>query len=178
MTGAAGMPQHRIPNPSAGVWAQPRNGLSGRLRVEFEDLDPGLRHAIYLELRNHSLNSITVTDRPRIHAELFGSSGRSIASSGITGDGPMPAHQWAVIPQDVYVGFRVDMRNVGAPAREHRMVQVAVGGENWELTEGEYMLKASAVFERGQSAPRNQWIGDLDLPPIKIVVTRQMFATK
>ena len=172
----AGMSKERIPNPVANVWSEPINGLSGRLRVEFEDLKPGLRHAVYLELRNHSFDPVAVTNQPLIHAELLNSLGKPITTSGFAMSGPIPSPQWAVIPRDACIGFRIDMLTVGVPTREQGMALIAVGGKSWGLRVGEYVLKTAAVFKGEQDAPGNQWVGELDLPPVEVVVTRQMLA--
>lgn len=170
------MSKEPMPKPIANVWSESVNGLSGRLRVEFEDLKPGLRHAVYLELRNHSLNPIAVTNQPQIHAELFDSAGKSVGTSGFAMSGPIPNPQWAVIPQDAYLGFRIDMQTVGVPTREHGMVLIAVGGKSWELRAGKYVLKIALVFKREEDGPQNQWVGELELPPVEVVVTTEMLA--
>jgi hypothetical protein len=168
------MPKEPIPNPVANAWSQPTNGLSGRLRLEFEDLKPGLRYAVYLELRNHSLNPVAVTNQPETHVELFDSAGKPVSTSGMRISGPIPRPQWAVIPRDAYVGFRIDMQTVGVPTREHGMALIAVGGKSWGLRAGEYVLKTTLVFKKEEDAPPNQWVGELELPPVEVVVTTEM----
>jgi hypothetical protein len=164
-----------IPKSTANVWSKPVNGFSGRLRVEFEDLKPGLRHAVYLEIRNHSLNPVAVTNQPQIHAELFDSSGKPVITSG-SANGPMPISQWAVIPPDAYIGFRIDMQTVGIPTREHGVALIAVGGKSWEVRAGDYALKIALEFKNEEDGPKTQWVGNLDLPPVEVVVTTQMLA--
>jgi hypothetical protein len=73
-----------IPRPIADVWSEPTSGLSGRLRLEFEDLQPGLRHAVYLELKNHSLSPVAVTNQPEIQTELFDSAGKPVRTAGVS----------------------------------------------------------------------------------------------
>src|SRR6476646_5599530 len=68
--------------PAASHWSKPANGLSGRLRVEFENLKPGLRYAVYLELRNHALTPVAVINQPEINAELLDPSGKPVTASG------------------------------------------------------------------------------------------------
>jgi len=170
----AGRPKEPSQKPIANVWSETISELSGRLRVEFEDLKPGLRYAVYLELRNHSLTPVAVTNQPQIRAELFDSAGKPIASSGFPMTGGIPYPQWAVIPRDAYIGFRIDMQTVGVPTKKHRMALLAVGGETWGLGAGEYVLKMALVSNKEADGPQNQWIGTLELPPIKVVVTKQM----
>jgi len=170
------MPKEPISKPVATAWSEPTNGLSGRLLVEFEDLKPGLRHAISLELRNDYFNPIAVINQPRIHAELYDSSGKPVSTSGIWMSGPIPSPQWAVIPRDAYLGFRIDMQTVGVPTREHGMALIAVGGKTWEVRAGTYVLEIALVFERKEDGPPSQWVGELVLPPVEIVVTTQMLA--
>ena len=157
-------------------WSEPNNGLSGRLRVEFEDLKPGLRHALYLELRNHGFDPIAVTNQPQIHAELFDSTGKPIRTSGFSANGPSPITQWAVIPRDAYLGFRIDMQTVAVPTREHGLALLAVGGNIWVLRAGEYLLKATIKFKDDKDGPPNRWVGEIRLPPVAVVVTNEMLA--
>jgi hypothetical protein len=159
------------------VWPEPNNGLTGRLRIEFEDLEPGLRHAVYLELKNQSLKPITVSNQPKVRAELFDSAGKPAAPSGISISGPIPDPQWATIPRDAYLGFRIDMQTAGVPTRERGMALIAVGGKGWKLMAGEYVLMASIVFEK-ESDVQNQWVGVLQLPPARFVVTAEMVTTR
>ena len=168
------MPKEPVANPIANVWSEPVKGLSGRLRVEFEDLKPGLRHAVYLELRNQSLNPVAVTNQPQTHAELFDSAGKPVVTSGFAMSGPMPIPQWAVIPRDAYVGFRIDMQTVGVPTREHGRALIAIGGKCWEVRAGKYVLTTALVFKKEEGGPQNQWVGELELPPVEVVVTKQM----
>lgn len=171
------MQKEPIIQPIANVWSEPVNGLFGRLRVEFEDLKPGLRHAVYLELRNYSLKPVAVTNQPQIHAELFDSSGKPVITSGSAG-GPMPIPQWAVIPRDAYIGFRIDMQTVGVPIREHGKALIAIGGKTWELRAGKYLLEIMPVFKKEEDGPENQWVGEIELPPVEVVVTTEMLAVK
>lgn len=170
------MPKEPIPQPVVDAWSEPTEGLSGRLRVEFEDLKPGLRHAIYLELKNHSLNPVAITNQPQIHAELFDSTGKPVSTSGFSISGPIPNPQWAVIPRDAYIGFRIDMQIVGVPTREHGMALLAVGDRAWDLRAGKYVLEIALVFKYEEDGPPNRWVGELELPPVKVVVTTEMVA--
>ncbi len=157
-------------------WSQTVNSLSGRLLVRFEDLKPGLRHSIYLELRNHALAPIVVSNLPEFHAQLFDSSRMPVSESGFSSNGPSPILQWAAIPRDAYVGLRVDLQTIGVPTREHKRVLLAFGNTPWELSVGQYVLEATAVFNREDGGPPNQWTGELKLPPVEVVVTDDMFS--
>lgn len=157
-------------------WSEPVNGLSGRVRVEFEDLKPGLRHAIYLELRNHSFNPIAVTNQPQIRAELANSGGKPVPTAAISSGGPIHPPQWGVIPSDAYIGFRIDMQTVGVPTREQGAALLATGGRAWRLGAGRFVLTISLVFNGTTGGPTNQWAGELSLPPVDIVVTPEMLA--
>src|SRR5688572_27370637 len=109
------MSMHREPNsnPIANAWSDPVEGLSGRLRVEFEDLKLGLRYAVYAELRNQSFKPITVSNQPGISSELYDVSAKPVGTSASVRSGPIMEAQWVVIQRDVYIGFRVDMQTVG-----------------------------------------------------------------
>lgn len=74
------------------------------------------------------------------------------------------------------LGFRIEMQIVGLPTREHGMALIAVGGKSWGLRAGEYVLKTVLVFKKEEDAPQNQWVGELELPPVEAVVTTQMLA--
>lgn len=170
------MPKEPTPQPETNLWSDPINGLSGRLRVEFEDLQPGLRHAIYLELRNHLFTPVAVTNQPQTHAELFDSAGNPVDLAGFPVSGPAPDAQWAVIPRDAYMGLRVDMQTVGVPTREHGMALLAIGGKSWALKASQYVLNVRLEYNNQQDGPDNQWVGNLTLPPVEVVVTPEMVA--
>ncbi|MCG8417116.1 MAG: hypothetical protein MJE77_04130 [Proteobacteria bacterium] len=167
-----------ITKPAANAWSEPVKGLSGRVRVAFEDLNPGLRHAVHVELKNHTLNPVAVISHPRIQPELFDSAGKPVSVSGFSMSGPSPIPQWAVIPRDAYIGLRVDMQTVGVPTRKHGMAVLAVGGKAWQLGAGAYVLEIALAFKKQEDAPPNQWVGELALPPVDIVVTMQMLAER
>ena len=156
------------------VWSEPVNGLRGRLLVEPEELEQGFRHTVYLELKNTSSTAVAVVNQPAIRADLRDPSGKPIGTAGRPMSGPAPGPEWAVIPRDAYIGFRVDMRTVGVPTREHEMALLAVGGSTWALTAGRYLLTATIVFERREGGLSGQWTGELRLPPVEVTVTRQM----
>lgn len=162
-------------NQSVGEWSATVNGLRGRLLLSFEDLNPGLRHAIYLELRNDGFAPVVVSNLPTFRAALSDSSGNPVSTSGVVSDGPMPILQWAVVPRDAYLGLRVDMQTAGVPTREHKRVFLGIGGKAWELGAGKYRLEATAVFTPEATGPTNQWTGELELPAVEIVVTDEMF---
>lgn len=166
------------PNPPTGSWSEPNSGLSARLLVEFEDLNPGSRHAVYLELRNDAPNPIALTNQPQMDAELFDLAGISVHALALPMSGPIPSPQWAVIPRDSYTGFRVDMQTVGVPTRERGVALMAVGGKSWMLPAGEYVLKATVAFTAENDGPENQWVGELKLPPCAFNVTQEMLAVR
>ena len=168
------MSQEPTPQPAANAWSEPADGLSGRLRVEFEDLRPGLRHALYLELRNHSFVPVAVLNQPEVRAELHDSSGKPVSTTSFPTSGPSPSPQWAVIPRDAYIGFRIDMQTVGLPTREQGRALLAVGGKTWGLGAGEYLLETVLTFGRKEDGPTNQWVGELKLPPVEVIITPQM----
>lgn len=165
-------------NPTSkvfGAWSQSIDQLSGRLCIEFEDLKPGLRHAVYLELRNDSFAPAVVSNLPELSAELYDSSRQPVGTSAAVYDGPAPILQWAVIPRDAYLGMRVDRQSSGVPTKQHKRVLLALGDKTWELNTGKYLLEATAAFKREDSGPDNQWVGELELPPVEVVVTDEMF---
>jgi len=159
-------------------WSDPASNLSGRIQVQLEDLHPGLRHAVYLELKNHSPDVIAVANQPQIHAELFDLSGKEVDTSGISANGPKPVLQWAMIPYNAYIGFRIDMLSAGVPTREHGEILLALGGQNWRLKIGQYVLHVAVEFNKEKDGPSNQWNGKLVLPPAAIEVREEMLISQ
>lgn len=156
-------------------WSEVSNHLSGRALVEFEDLTPGLRYTVYLELRNHGADTIVITNQPLLVAALLDVAGTSLDTAATVGNGTKPVQQWGVIPNGGYIGFRIDQQGVGYPTKEHREVLLATGEKNWLLKPGQYLLKIKAIFSRLETGPASQWIGELDLPPVPLTVTEEMF---
>lgn len=160
----------------AGAWSSPSNGLAARLLAELEDLQPGLRYAITLELRNGSFEPLVVTNHPEIIAELSDASGAPVTPAGLMVSGLVAPEQWGVIPRDAYLGFRIDLQTVGVPTREEGTVLVALGNTGWNVRAGNYVLDATMVIENDDEGPPDQWIGALDLPPVSIEVPETLFA--
>jgi hypothetical protein len=160
--------------PVGPAWSDPIRGLSARLRVEFEDLRPGLRHAVTLELRNHSTLPVAVLSQPEIHAKLLGETGDFIAMSGLVIDGPSREPQWAVIPHNAYLGLRIDPQAAAVPARGQGVVLIAAGDRSWLAGVGRYLLRITAKFERKDPGPEVQWTGMLEVPPVGVEITREM----
>jgi hypothetical protein len=156
-------------------WSEMSNHLSGRLVVAFEDLAPGLRYTVYLELRNHGADTIVVTNQPLLVAALLDAAGNPVDTAATVGNGTKPLQQWAAIPNGAYIRFRVDQQGVGYPTKEHREVLLATGEKNWRLNTGQYLLKIKAIFNPLETGPDNQWIGELDLSPVTLTVTEEMF---
>lgn len=158
------------------AWSKPDNGLSGRLRVVFEDIKPGLRHAVTLELKNVSLKPLAVINQPRIEAELFNSAGKRVNTTArFSMSGPIPDAQWGVIPRDANLGFRIDMLTVGVPSKDQALL--AVGGKTWGLKPGKYTRESKMICKK-QKGPNNQWVGQIVLPPVEIIVTNKQVAQK
>jgi hypothetical protein len=152
------------------VWSIPVNEISARVSVALEDLGAGLRHAIYVELRNHALRPIAIASPPRVNGDLADASGQPVTPSGLTISGPIPERQWAMIPRDAYVGLRVDMQNVGVPSRAQGVALIAVGGKVWQVAAGRYSLRVAVAFEPHDGAPARPWTGRLELPPVRLVI--------
>jgi hypothetical protein len=157
------------------VWSGPNNHLSGRIKLDLEHLNPGLRFAIYVELTNHAVDLVALTNQPQIQAAVFDTADNPIPTAVELGSGPKPIQQWAILPYQAYIGLRIDQEGTGYPTKEHREVLLATGGKSWRLKAGQYLLKVRAVFKQQESGPANQWIGELDLPPVKFTVAEQMF---
>jgi hypothetical protein len=157
------------------VWSDAINGLSGRLVVEFEDLGAGVRHAIYAQLRNLAPLPIVVTSQPLVEAEVRNSAGKSIPGSGFPVSGPAARAHCTAIPLHGYVALRIDEQTVGMPLREKGLALIALGGKSWGVGAGNYTLKVRLELTAcDDAAPRDPWIGKLDLPPLDLVVSTGM----
>jgi hypothetical protein len=168
------MPRELGSQPAPDAWSEPIKGLSGRVRVEFEDLRPGVRHAVFLQMRNHSLNPVAVTDHPQVHAELLDSAGQAVAASMPPTSGPSSHPQWVRIPPDGSIAYRIDLPTVGIPTRERGTVLLALGGKAWMLTAGQYLLKTTLAFRYEATGPDDQWVGNLAAAAVDVIVTPQM----
>lgn len=84
----------------APAWADPQNGLTGRLLVVPEELKAGRRHAVSLELKNDSTRPLAVIDQPRLNVELT-AGGKPVPDEALSlpTSGPISNPQWGVVPQ-------------------------------------------------------------------------------
>lgn len=163
------LPQGRLEDKPE--WSKPVNGLSARLVVTFEDCKPGLRHLVTLELKNVSTEPISVSDRPHIKAELFTVPGSPDPKPNIIGmSGGIPNPQWGTIPHGATLSFRVDSWTVGTPTKD--MALLALGGV-WHIKPGgTYILRTKLIAKKGDG-PKDQWVGEMILPPVKVAVTKE-----
>jgi hypothetical protein len=162
--------------PDFNAWSMATNGVCARVRVEFEDLRPGLRHAVYLQLRNASLDPVAFYSQPHVRAVLADAQGQPLAASSLPTSGPAPVPQWAVVPRDAYVALRIDTQTFGMPTRARGTILLAAGDSAWELRPGRYVLNVTTVFSPRVDGPPNQWTGHVMAPAVEVVVTREMLA--
>jgi RNA polymerase sigma factor (sigma-70 family) len=158
----------------AGNWSKTVNGLSGRLLVAFEDLKPGLRHAVTLELKNDSTKPLAILNRPKLEVSLTDANGLVIPTESFPMSGPILDPQWAVLPRDAYLGFRVDMTSVGVPAKDRALL--ALGGKMWGLKPGSYTVRAKVA--PADATHNDAWGGELELSPVEVVVTKEQVAER
>jgi hypothetical protein len=154
-----------------GDWSAQVDGLSGRLRVCLEELQPGLRHAVWLELWNHGRELVAVTNQPSVDAELTTADEVPVPLTLMPTSGPLAIAQVAMIPGEAYLGFRIDMQTVGMPVREQGAALVALGGQNWLVRSGRYRLAVAIVLSGAETSSARNWCGRLDLPPIAFEVS-------
>ncbi len=171
------------------AWSPSVDGVSGRLRLSFEDLAPGLRFAAHVELASSRSDAVTVLDQPSIVAALYDARGRPVPQGAVSASGPIPFPKWVTLAAKGALVLRVDGQTLGVPTRAHGMVLLGVGSA-WDLRPGSYVLEARAVFPRDlpQTAPHMvpplpppegsppRWGGELALPAIDVVVTPEMVA--
>jgi hypothetical protein len=155
-------------------WSKPLNGLKGRLLVSFEDLRPGLRHAVVLEFKNVSMDAIAVSNQPDvINAVLVDSKGKALHQSSFSMSGPVPCEQDAIIPRDAYVGFRIDAQTVGCPSEGTALLALANKQslpKQWNLHPGQYTLR-TAISLSGRSGKNVPLNGVMNLPAVTIIVS-------
>ena len=135
---------------------------SALLSLQLEDVHLGVRFAIYVVLRNHSAEAITVTNKPRLESEFLDQSGKKLKQTNYPFSGPEKPLQWGVVPQDAYLGLRVDDQGIGIPTRNEGRVLVAIGGKSWAPFPGHYTLIVTCEFTHDVNGPNNQWVGIFD----------------
>jgi hypothetical protein len=140
------------------------------LLVNPEHLGAGVRHAVYLELRNDSLEPVAVVNAPRVEASLAETGGNPVSPSMFPMGGPIPNPQWAVIPREATLQLRIDSQTVAVPEKQDGLALMAVAGHSWSLRPGSYVLKLRVIFEHEVDAPPNQWTGVLSPLSIAVVV--------
>ena len=148
--------------------------LTGNLRVVFQDLNPGLRFAVYAELQNIGFRSMAITDRPQVDAFLTNVSGTAIATTSHLVSGPAHDSHLAIIPPKGYLGFRIDLQSIALPNREDHKVLLALGKQVWRLDPGDYALKVVLTYEGTEGPHENQLTGELLLPEIRFKLTEKM----
>ena len=154
----------------------PTGARSHRLHVELEDLDVAMRHVVYLELRNDYLGPIAVIDQPRVEAGLTDEAGKVVEPFEQPMSGPIPNPQWAVIPRGAALRLRIDMQTVGVPEKKSGKALLAAGGHSWPLAAGRYVLRLRVQSQPQADAPQDQWVGELTLPPVAVIVTPQILS--
>jgi hypothetical protein len=164
--------------PRQNAWSTAINGVSARLQAEVDDLQPGLRHAVYLQLRNGSHAPVAFTNQPAVHATLVDLQKQLIAPSTLPTSGPAGVLQWAIVPANAYVALRIDLLNIGVPTPARGTILLSAGVHAWELAAGRYVLSVTAKFSPQADGPSPQWAGILAPPSIDIVVTREMLGSR
>jgi len=142
--------------------------LVWRLSIELEEIDGGLRHAVFVEVKNVALDPVALSDQPSVSAGIRDIEGRELSSSVLPASGPHHAAQWAVVPRDGYVGIRIDSRMVGLPTRQQGKALLALGNRSWIVGAGTYTLDVQLSFPRDASGPANQWSGSMRFAPMAL----------
>ena len=166
-----------VTTPGTAPWSKGVNGLSGRLLLERENLQPGLRYAVFLELRNASTDRLVCTNQPDLAAQLFDSNSRPVPTATYPMSGSIPRALGVELEPGVYAGFRVDVQTMGVPPG--KTILLAIGGyldangygsQAWSLSEGRYTLRVQASFLPLGNAGFC-YRGRIDLPPVEISVS-------
>lgn len=163
-----------VPDRTLTPWTGPVGALVWRLSVEREAVDGGLRHAVFVEARNLSLDAVALSDQPAVRATVRDAAGRELPSAVLPASGPRHAAQWAVVPRDGYVGIRIDGRLVGLPPRDQGKALLAMGERSWVVGAGSYLLELQVSFAVDAKGPANHWSGRLDFPPLAFSVMPDM----
>jgi hypothetical protein len=123
----------------------------------------------------------------RLETTLFDAAGKEIESLKMSVPAALPV-QWGIVPSEAYLGFKVGSLTPVTP--KEKTGQLVVPPLVWNLNPGTYVLRAKLIAKEGPSLeealtagsrkgqtvlllPPNQWVGELDLPPVEIVVAKE-----
>ena len=127
--------------------------------------------------------AMAVSTHPRLSWRLVDANGREVATGlGIRGGsgGGVHPEEWMTIIGPVGT-LSVGVRPNGGYAVNSGLRVLAVQTEKWAippadekvwgLEPGEYELSGTLTCEKKAEGPANQWVGKLELPPVRFKVT-------
>lgn len=154
------------PYLAAGAWSAPVNGLSARLLVSYQilksDKYPTYFHYqnVILEAKNVGPELLAFSNQPSFtDLAIRDAQGEELRGRGYEGNHITGPIRWAVIPEGAYLGLRVDTA-----------IPVHVGLYFQSFATEDHSLHATLIATK-QDGPENQWLGEIKLPPINLVLT-------
>lgn len=145
----------------AGEWSEPVNGLSARLLVTLQE---GTRSTLFaspvvLEVKNTGGTPLAFLDQPSFKGSAVrDAKGNASPEPSFPGNHLAGVPQWAVIPGNAYLGLKVDTS-----------IPVDVGLCFGPITPDAHRLSATLVARHRADGPANQWIGEIELPPVVLL---------
>jgi hypothetical protein len=160
--------KRRDPITVSGAWSEPVNGLSARLLVTYveiaSDKFPTYFHyqKLILEVKNVGSHRLVFSNQPSFaNPTIRNAKGEVLHPPGnVDGNQRTGNLEWAAIPFNTYLGLRVDTA-----------IPIKVGLRFESFVTENHSLSATLVA-RQQEGPKNQWVGNLDLPPVLLVCSR------
>lgn len=152
----------RLAGTYAGEWSEPVNGLSARLLVTLQDGTHSSLWAspVILEVKNTYSTPLALINQPAFtDSAVRDSKGKSLPESSYHGNQLTGEPQWAVIPGNTYLGIRVD---TSIPVHY---------GLCFGLIKPEAQSLTATLVAQHREGPENQWIGEIQLPPISLTST-------
>lgn len=152
--------QAQVAGTYVGEWSEPVDGLSARLLVTLQ----GGTHSslwaspVILEVKNTNSTPLAFIDQPVFtDSAIRDSDGKTLPVVSHNGNQLTGEPQWAVIPGNTYLGIRVDTS-----------IPVHYGLCFGLIVPEAHSLTATLVAQH-RDGPKNQWIGEIHVPPVSLV---------
>ena len=101
--------------------------------------------------------------------EVHDAQGQAVGKTSSIIGGPILSPTWVTLPPATYLGFSVFDHGM-AVGGKGTLLAVQPAGNVWLLQPGAYTLHATFTAPKHKDAPNGAWTGQLELPPLKIVV--------
>jgi hypothetical protein len=168
--------------PAVEDWSKADNGLQARVLLSLHTAGSTDIEA-RVEFQTQSFDALAVSIHPHLTWRLVDAAGREVATTVlpgvVSGAGESP-EQWLPVQRG---GMRMSIRvrpvgtYLGGPGTRTLALQTVKwqtgpgDAMTWALAPGEYALSGTLTCEKSAAGPPNQWVGKLDLPPVRFQVT-------